>query len=87
MNSNEIKILREKLSLNQEKFGQLFGVHPMTVSKWERGVLGPTPYQIALMAAFEKAATIEKVKVDLKNVLVAAGIAAALFFLLKYSQE
>ena len=52
----QISELRSKLGLSQAQFGQLFGVHPMTVSKWERGILKPTDYQLVLMAEFEKAA-------------------------------
>ena len=87
MSSREICKLRQNLGLNQDKFGQLFGIHPMTVSKWERGILTPTPYQAAMMEAFEKAARKEKVKKTLKNILVAAGVAAAIYLLLKYSQD
>jgi putative transcriptional regulator len=75
--------LRTKLGLNQTQFGTLLGVHPMTVSKWEREILQPTPYQQALMAEFVKAAEDEDVRKTTGAVLIGLGIAAALFMLLK----
>lgn len=87
MTIEDICRLRKKLGLSQDKFGQLFGVHTMTISKWERGVLTPNSYQIALMTAFEKAAKYEEIKKTLQNVLVGAGIAAAIYLLLKHSQQ
>ena len=87
MSSKEIYKLRRGLGLNQDKFGQLLGIHPMTVSKWERGILTPTPYQVAMMEAFKKAARKEEIKKTLKNILVAAGVVAAVYLLLKCSQN
>ena len=74
---------KQRLGLNQAQFGALFGVHPMTVSKWERGVLYPTEYQLALMREFEEAAKSKEVHDTLKGVLIGAGIAAALYLLLR----
>lgn len=75
--------LREKLGLSQAQFANLFGVHPMTVSKWERQILRPTDYQLALMTEFEKAAKRKEVTDTIGAVLMGAGIAAALLLLLK----
>ena len=82
MESYEIQSLRKRLRLNQPEFAQLFGVHPMTVSRWERGKLPPNAYQGALMTAFGEAARANEVGDTLKGVLVGVGIAAALFLLL-----
>ncbi|WP_158227102.1 helix-turn-helix domain-containing protein [Mangrovitalea sediminis] len=79
--------LRAKLGLNQAQFGNLFGVHPMTVSKWERGLLQPSEYQSALMTEFEKAARQKEVTETIGAVLVGAGIAAALLLLLSNSRK
>lgn len=87
MSSTDIHKFRQDLGLNQDKFGQLFGIHPMTVSKWERGILTPTPYQVAMMEAFKKAARKEEIRKTLKNVLVAAGVIAAIYLLLTHSQK
>ncbi len=83
----DVKQLRTKLGLAQPEFGQLFGVHPMTVSRWERQELTPSPYQHALMTEFEKAAVKNKVEEELKSLLVAAGVAAAIYFLLKLANK
>ncbi|MDY7232834.1 helix-turn-helix domain-containing protein [Hyalangium rubrum] len=87
MTKEEIKKVRDGLGLTQEQFAQLLGVHTLTVSKWERGLLSPSPYQGSLISSFAKArersastggATVAKV-------LMGAGVAAALFFLLKHA--
>jgi len=82
-----VKKLRDRLDLSQSQFGNLFGVHPMTVSKWERDILKPTAYQVALMTEFEKSAGSKEVRETIGAVLIGAGIAAALFLLLKNSQK
>jgi putative transcriptional regulator len=80
----DIPTLRQSLGLSQTEFGQLFGVHAMTVSKWERGIATPSAYQFALMREFEIAAAAQKqrLKHDLKQVLVGIGAVAALRLLL-----
>ena len=87
MKESEIIKLRNALGLSQPEFAQLFGVHPMTVSKWERGVLKPTSYQGVMMNDFEKASREKIVKDTLKNVLIGAGVVAAVYFLLKATRN
>ena len=84
MKSIEIVALRNSLGLSQNEFGQLLGAHAMTVSKWERGLAFPTPYQTALMQGFAKGAETKQkqIREELKNALVAAGVVAALALLL-----
>lgn len=84
MNTDQLRILRKTLGLNQEEFARLFDVHPMTVSKWERGESMPTAYQYGLMQKFQLAADKgkEEVAKELKGLLVTAGVIAALVFLL-----
>jgi putative transcriptional regulator len=84
MNPGEIQHLRADLGLSQVQFGQLFGVHFMTVSKWERGVLSPNTYQLALMDQFRKTANARKAEAQeqLGKILVGAGLIAALAWLL-----
>ena len=43
--------LRTRLGLTQVQLAELTGVHPITVSKWERGVLMPGPHQQQILAA------------------------------------
>jgi transcriptional regulator with XRE-family HTH domain len=84
MQALEIVTLRRLLGLSQVEFGQLFDAHSMTVSKWERGVLRPTAYQIALMRQFQITADLKKdqAREQVKNLLVGAGVVAALVWLL-----
>ena len=84
MQALEIVTLRRLLGLSQVEFGQLFDAHSMTVSKWERGVLRPTAYQIALMRQFQITADVKKAQAreQVKNLLVGAGVVAALVWLL-----
>lgn len=49
---------RRGLEASQLDMAQLLGVHPMTVSKWERGIAEPSAYQlrqIRLMASEKNA--------------------------------
>lgn len=84
MQATEISTLRRSLGLSQVEFGQLFDAHSMTVSKWERGVLRPTAYQIALMRQFQTTANAkqDQAREQVKNLLVGAGVVAALVWLL-----
>ena len=84
MNSPFIVALRRDLGLSQSEFGQLFGAHAMTVSKWERDVLSPSAYQKALMQQFRRTADDQKAQDQdkVKNLLVGAGVVAALVWLL-----
>jgi molybdopterin-binding protein len=51
-----LKPLRVRLNLSQKELGELFGVHVMTVSKWERGVLEPNEHQKKILRALGDAA-------------------------------
>ena len=84
MNPIDISALRKALGLSQVEFARLFDVHFMTVSKWERGVIAPTPYQVGLMNQFRLSANAkqEKMKEELQGILIGAGVIAALVFLL-----
>lgn len=85
MNHTDIRRLRRALRLNQAEFAQLLGAHPVTVSRWESpdSDYSPNAYQSALMRDFERAARSQEMDQTLKNLLVGAGIAAAIYFLLK----
>lgn len=41
--------IREQLAMRQVDLAELIGVHPLTVSKWERGILQPRAYQRDLL--------------------------------------
>ncbi|MBI2920307.1 MAG: TOBE domain-containing protein [Planctomycetes bacterium] len=55
--SNRIRAIRLSAGLTQSRVAELTGVHAMTVSKWERGVLRPNRHQRAILAALEAAST------------------------------
>lgn len=40
--------IRKRLGLSQVELADCIGVHKVTVSKWERGALKPSPWQQAL---------------------------------------
>jgi DNA-binding transcriptional regulator YiaG len=87
MDSNKIHKVRNSLSLSQASFGQLLGVHAMTVSKWERGVLSPNAYQATLLESFERAGKNSEVKGKIEGLLIGAGLAAALLLLLTAAKK
>ncbi len=82
MSPVEIKTLRKKLNLSQAQFAQLFGVHSITIIRWESGDAFPTDYQKVLMESFEKSAETQEVRDTIGKVLIGAGIVAALLLLL-----
>lgn len=88
MQRHEIKQLRNDLSLTQVEFGQLLGAHAVTVSRWETdSSVQPTPYQMALLFEFQKAAKEQAFGRTVKNLLIGAGIAAAIYLLLQVTRE
>ena len=89
MEREEISRLRKDLGLSQVDFGRLFDAHFMTVSKWERGLASPSPYQLALMETFRVTADAKKeeAKAQVKQLLIGAGIVAALFWLLSNGKK
>jgi len=79
----EVLGVRERLGLNQTQLSQLLGVHPLTVSKWERGLLAPSPYQETMLRSFRKAAKKPDIGEEVATALVAMGVAFALLLLLE----
>lgn len=88
MNGKEVHSIRNQLALSQVQLAQLLGVHPLTVSKWERDIATPSPHQVALLQSFQKAGAAKKqIGDDVGNLLMTAGVAVALFVLLKAAFE
>lgn len=84
MTAPEIKSLRDLLKLNQVQLAQLLGVHPVTVSKWERGESAPTAYQATLLQHFRKGASDQEVRESIEGLLIGVGVGVALAFLLQH---
>lgn len=83
MTPTEVSAVRTQLNLSQVQLAQLLGVHPLTVSKWERGLLVPTPHQSALLQSFREARKAkEQIGTEVADLLVTAGVVVALFALL-----
>lgn len=89
MQPKEIISIRKLLGLTQADFARLFDAHVMTVSKWERGVAVPSPYQIALMDKFRQTAEAAdaRAREEIKQLLVRAGVIAALVWLLSNAEK
>ena len=84
MTPDEIVSIRKSLGLTQTDFARLFDAHVMTISKWERGVVMPSAYQVSLMEHFKQKAEAQakQAQTEVKNLLVGAGVIAALIWLL-----
>lgn len=54
--AGSVRVLRDRLGLAQRELAGLVGVHAMTVSKWERGVLAPSAHQRSILRALSAAA-------------------------------
>lgn len=84
MTGIEIRTIRDRLHLTQVQLAQLLGVHPLTVHKWERGILVPTAHQQAMLESFGQAGTSQAgIGDDVARALVTAGVIVALFLLLQ----
>lgn len=62
--------------MTQVEFSRLLGVHPVTVSKWERAAAMPSPWQSNIMAALAAAPREDREQV--RHVMHQQGEAAAL---------
>lgn len=84
MNAKEVLELRGRLGLSQAQLAQLLGVHPLTVSKWERNLLTPTPHQVDLLNSFAKARRAQKsIGEEVAELLLTTGVVVALYKLLE----
>ena len=85
---SDITKLRRDLKLTQLEFAQLFGVHHMTASKWERGELKPTGYQLAFMTDFRQGLKNDPNVTNLLSaMLVGSSITNAVFMLLHRARQ
>lgn len=88
MKPEEIVRLRKALGISQPQLAEYLGVHPMTVSKWERGAALPTQYQIEMMEKFRKAANKNgDVKGTIAGLAALGALAVVGFLLYKAIEE
>jgi transcriptional regulator with XRE-family HTH domain len=87
LSADRVRRIRTGLGLTQGQLAKLVGVHPLTVSKWERGLLSPNAHQDALLRSFQKAEGQAELGETIGKLLVTAGVAAALYILLKAAEE
>lgn len=90
MDRPDIKAIRKRLGLNQAQFGALLGAHAVTVCRWESETdpAHPTQYQMGLIQEFARAAERRPAPgPDLGEILITAGVIAALFLLLQWASE
>ena len=80
----DIRTLREeRLGLSRVQLGQLLGVHPLTVYRWERGNALP-PHQRALLESFQHASKAKpNIGETVAAALLTAGVVVALYLLLE----
>ncbi len=57
--SYPVRELRERLGLTQEAFAREVGVSSMTISRWERGLAGPTQLARKQLEVLERRAARE----------------------------
>ncbi len=83
LSATAIKRIRTTLGLTQGQIAELLGVHPLTVSKWERGLLSPNSHQVQLLRSFQKASGEPDIGATVDELLLAGAVVAALLALLK----
>jgi transcriptional regulator with XRE-family HTH domain len=81
---NAYRELRQLTSLTQGELALLLGVHPVTLSQWERGQSEPDPWHHGLLLAFAQAAmSSPDAPKRACRLLHTRGLGAALFELLR----
>jgi len=74
---------RRAIGLSQSDFAEVLGVHPLTISKWERGVNRPSAWYQELVARIERAAKAGVTGDRVRRVLAGCGSVEALTMLLR----
>lgn len=64
MTATEIRNLREKLGLTQDKFAQLVGVSFATVNRWENGSFKPSSLAMHSLEKLSKSSNRFKEKIN-----------------------
>ena len=90
MTSEEVKKIRGNLKMTQQHLAQILGVHPITVSKWERGRISVPHYHGTLLTSFKEAhQKFPNIGPAVVEALMSGGISSALYCLLStaYKRE
>jgi len=83
MTADEIKRLRNAADITQAELGAFLGISNSTMHKWERGLLRPNDWQVAMLDAFAEAETrVPGVLKQAVKTLYARGYARALHLIL-----
>jgi len=79
--------VQDGLSLTVGDLGALVGVHGMTIYKWRWGKLTPSPYQAALLRAFERAVQLgyQPGRGVLSAMLLDRGVPRTLYEILRHA--
>lgn len=84
----DVAEVRSTLRVTQRDLAILLGMHDLTVSRWERGLLRPTRHQAALLRAASGAVrNCPEIGAIVTRALVDAGVAVALHHLLRAAFE
>lgn len=84
----DVKQIRTDLGLTQQQLSAVLGCHTMTVSKWERGVLRPRPWDLAMLEAFRRAVQADDgIGPKVYQRLLRGGYAEGLYLLLRTALE
>ena len=66
MDAEDIKLLRNAMNLNQQKFSDLIGVSWGCVSRWENGKFKPSPMALNMLHKLREE-TLERQKLKERN--------------------
>jgi transcriptional regulator with XRE-family HTH domain len=85
--SEVIKKLRERMGFSQPEFALLFGVNPMTISRWENGV-SPQKLYFSLLVAYDMATQSVGAMADFRKKFDAgSSLAGLVLFLLTAAND
>lgn len=87
MKAGLIRTVRKSFGFTQPEFSSLFGVHRMTVYKWERGTIIPSAFQNDLLRMFHAARSSDDVRTKLASILRERGRMTTLLVVLAAAQR
>jgi len=85
LKGEDIRSVRKRLGLTQVPFASILGVHPITVSQWERDQAEPNAWCSGLLDVLTTIDNPKEVGKRAASLLHSAGRARALYELLRHS--